>query len=155
MKKVLVLCTGNSCRSQIAEGYLKHFAGDKATIYSAGVETHGVNPKAIETMKADGIDISQHTSNNILEYQGVNFDFVITVCDNAANEVCPAWIGQPITAHWGVFDPAAVAEEEKNIAFAKAFAVLHRRISLFTSLNPAGLEQLALEKSVRDIGTVN
>jgi arsenate reductase len=88
MKKVLVLCTGNSCRSQIAEGYLKHFAGDKATIYSAGVETHGVNPKAIETMKADGIDISQHTSNNILEYQGVNFDFVITVCDNA-KERCP------------------------------------------------------------------
>ncbi|MFI3216099.1 MAG: arsenate reductase ArsC, partial [Methylococcales bacterium] len=82
-------------------------------------------------------------------------DFVITVCDNAANEVCPAWIGQPITAHWGVFDPVAVAEEEKNIAFAKAFAVLHRRISLLTSLNPAGLEQLALEKSVRDIGTVN
>ena len=81
MKKVLVLCTGNSCRSQIAEGYLRHFAGGKADIYSAGVETHGVNPKAIETMKEDGIDISQHTSNNISAYKNIDFDFVITVCE--------------------------------------------------------------------------
>ena len=78
-KKVLVLCTGNSCRSQIAEGYLRYFAEQKAEIFSAGVETHGVNPKAIETMKEDGIDISHHTSNNIDEYRNIDFDFVITI----------------------------------------------------------------------------
>ena len=88
MKNILVLCTGNSCRSQIADGYLKHFANGKANVYSAGVETHGVNPKAIATMKADGIDISSNTSNNVLEYQEVLFDFIITVCDNA-KERCP------------------------------------------------------------------
>ena len=87
-KKILVLCTGNSCRSQLAEGYLRHFAGEKAEVYSAGVETHGVNPKAIETMKEDGIDISNHTSNHIDEYRNIDFDFVITVCDNA-KERCP------------------------------------------------------------------
>ena len=75
MKNILVLCTGNSCRSQLAEGYLKYFAGDKANVYSAGVETHGVNPKAIATMQKDGIDISGHTSNNILEYSGIEFDY--------------------------------------------------------------------------------
>jgi arsenate reductase (thioredoxin) len=75
MKKVLVLCTGNSCRSQIAEGYLKYFAGKKLEIYSAGVETHGVNPRAIATMKEDGIDISQHTSNNIEEYRNIKHQF--------------------------------------------------------------------------------
>ncbi len=88
MKKILVLCTGNSCRSQMAEGYLRHFSGNKAEVYSAGIETHGVNPKAIEVMKEDGVDISKHTSNNIDEYRNVNFDFVITVCDNA-REKCP------------------------------------------------------------------
>ena len=84
MKKVLVLCTGNSCRSQIAEGYLRHFAGDKAEIFSAGVETHGVNPRAIAIMKEDGIDISKHRSKNIDEYFNIDFDFVITVCDKGA-----------------------------------------------------------------------
>ncbi|MFX4662507.1 arsenate reductase ArsC, partial [Acinetobacter baumannii] len=74
---------GNSCRSQIAEGYLRYFAGDKAIIYSAGVETHGVNPRAIATMQEDGIDISMHTSNNMDEYRDIDFDYVITVCDNA------------------------------------------------------------------------
>lgn len=87
-KKILVLCTGNSCRSQIAQGYLQYFAGDKAKVYSAGVETHGVNPKAIATMQEDGIDISNHTSNNIDKYRNIAFDFVITVCDNA-KERCP------------------------------------------------------------------
>ena len=84
MKKILVLCTGNSCRSQIAHGYLQKFAGDKAKIYSAGIETHGVNPKAIKVMAEDHINISNHTSNNVDEYVGVPFNFVITVCDNAA-----------------------------------------------------------------------
>jgi arsenate reductase len=83
-------------------------------------------------------------------------DFVITVCDNAAGEVCPAWPGQPITAHWGVFDPAADegSDDQKRMAFSKAFAILQRRISLFTSLNPASLERLALQQQVRDIGNM-
>ncbi|MDQ6889324.1 MAG: arsenate reductase ArsC, partial [Bacteroidota bacterium] len=79
MKKILVLCTGNSCRSQMAEGYLRLYVKDKAIVYSAGIETHGVNPKAIEVMKEDGIDISAHTSNNINEYKNIDFDFLITV----------------------------------------------------------------------------
>jgi protein-tyrosine-phosphatase len=80
---------------------------------------------------------------------------VITVCDNAANQVCPAWPGQPITAHWRVFDPAAAEENEKRIAFAKAFAILERRIVLFTSLPIASLERIALERRVRDIGNMD
>ncbi|HNP23648.1 MAG TPA: arsenate reductase ArsC [Panacibacter sp.] len=105
MKKILVLCTGNSCRSQIAEGYLKHFAGDKAAVYSAGVETHGVNPKAIQTMQEDGIDISKHTSNNINEYRDIDFDFVITVCDNA-RERCPYFPSNAMKFHYNFPDPA-------------------------------------------------
>ena len=105
MKKILVLCTGNSCRSQIAEGYLKYFAGDKALVYSAGVETHGVNPRAIATMKADGIDISNHSSNNITEYSGIDFDFVITVCDNA-KERCPFFPSNAQKFHYNFPDPA-------------------------------------------------
>src|SRR5690349_8199961 len=92
MKKILVLCTGNSCRSQMAEGYLRQFAMNKAEIYSAGIETHGVNPRAIATMKEDCIDISKQTSNNVSEYQHINFDYVITVCDNA-KESCPFFPG--------------------------------------------------------------
>ena len=113
-KKILVLCTGNSCRSQIAEGYLRHFAGDKAVIYSAGVETHGVNPKAIETMKEDGIDISQHTSNNIEEYRDIEFDFVITVCDNA-KERCPFFPSNAKKFHYNFPDPAKATGTEEEI----------------------------------------
>ena len=87
-KRILVLCTGNSCRSQIAHGYLEKMGGSIVEVYSAGVETHGVNPKAIITMAEDGIDISNHTSNNVDEYRNINFDYVITVCDNA-KERCP------------------------------------------------------------------
>jgi arsenate reductase len=114
MKKILVLCTGNSCRSQIAEGYLRHFAGDKARIYSAGVETHGVNPRAIATMKEDGIDISQHTSNNMEEYLEIDFDFVITVCDNA-KERCPFFPTKAKKFHQNFPDPAKVTGTEKEI----------------------------------------
>ena len=118
MKKILVLCTGNSCRSQIAEGYLRHFAGDKAVVYSAGVETHGVNPRAIATMQADGIDISGHTSNNITEYTGVDFDFVITVCDHA-KERCPFFPSNAQKFHYNFPDPAKATgtEEEINNSF--------------------------------------
>ncbi|GAA4408351.1 arsenate reductase ArsC [Nibrella viscosa] len=102
---ILVLCTGNSCRSQIAHGYLQHFAGDRATVYSAGVETHGLNPKAVQVMAEDGIDISHHTSNHVDEYQQVNFDFVITVCDNA-RERCPYFPTTAQNFHYNFPDPA-------------------------------------------------
>ena len=115
MKKILVLCTGNSCRSQIAHGYLQKFAGDKAVVYSAGVETHGVNPKAILIMKEDGIDISNHTSNNIDEYFNIDFDFVITVCDNA-KERCPYFPTKAKKFHYNFPDPAkAIGTEEEII----------------------------------------
>ncbi|WP_254561097.1 arsenate reductase ArsC [Dyadobacter diqingensis] len=114
MKKILVLCTGNSCRSQIAEGYLKHFAGEKAVVYSAGVETHGVNPRAIAVMAEDGIDISNHTSNNVNEYQDVDFDFVITVCDNA-KERCPYFPTNAIKFHHNFPDPAKAVGDEAQV----------------------------------------
>lgn len=114
MKKVLVLCTGNSCRSQMAHGYLKKFAGDIASIYSAGVETHGVNPAAIEIMKEDGIDISRHTSNNVNEYRDIEFDFVITVCDNA-NERCPLFISTAKRFHHNFPDPAKATGTREEI----------------------------------------
>lgn len=113
-KKILVLCTGNSCRSQLAEGYLRHFAGEKATIYSAGVETHGVNPRAIATMQEDGIDISHHTSNNIDEYRHIDFDFVITVCDNA-KERCPFFPTSAQKFHYNFPDPAKATGTEEEI----------------------------------------
>lgn len=104
-KKILVLCTGNSCRSQIAEGYLRYFAQGKAEIYSAGIETHGVNLKAVATMKEDGIDISHHTSNHIEEYKDINFDLVITVCDHA-KENCPYFPTRALKFHHNFQDPA-------------------------------------------------
>ena len=114
MKKILVLCTGNSCRSQIAEGYLKHFAKNNAEIFSAGIETHGVNPKAISTMKEDGIDISNHVSNNINEYRNIEFDCVITVCDNA-RERCPFFPSEAKKFHHDFPDPAKANGTEEEI----------------------------------------
>lgn len=121
MKKVLVLCTGNSCRSQIAEGYLRHFANAKAEIYSAGIETHGVNPQAIAVMKEDGIDISHHTSNHIDEYRNIDFNYVITVCDNA-KERCPFFPTSGKKFHHNFPDPAKAegTEEEVMNEFRKA-----------------------------------
>ena len=114
-KNILVLCTGNSCRSQIAEGYLRYFAGNKAEIYSAGVETHGVNPKAIASMQEDGIDISNHTSNSIDEYRNIDFDFVITVCDNA-KERCPFFPTKAKKFHYNFPDPAKATGTDEEIA---------------------------------------
>jgi len=114
MKNILVLCTGNSCRSQIAEGYLRYFAGDKTNIYSAGIETHGVNPKAINIMKRDGIEISGHTSNNINEYIDIIFDFVITVCDNA-RESCPYFPTQAVKLHQNFPDPAKATGTDDEV----------------------------------------
>ena len=114
MKKVLVLCTGNSCRSQIAEGYLKKFAGDRVEVYSAGVQVHGLNPRAVAIMKEDGIDISQQTSNHIDEYRDINFDFVITVCDHA-RESCPYFPSNAKQFHHNFPDPAKASGNETEI----------------------------------------
>ncbi|MGZ3874727.1 MAG: arsenate reductase ArsC [Mucilaginibacter sp.] len=114
MKNILVLCTGNSCRSQMAEGYLRHFAGYKAKIYSAGIETHGVNPKAVQVMGEDGIDISLHTSNNVDEYAAIPFDYVITVCDNA-NEACPFFPGKVERFHQNFPDPAKATGDAEQV----------------------------------------
>jgi arsenate reductase len=136
MKKVLILCTGNSCRSQIAHGYLAHFAKYKAEVYSAGVETHGVNPKAIETMKEDGIDISSHTSNNVNEYNGINFDYIITVCDNA-KERCPYFPGTAKRLHYNFPDPAKAtgSEEEINAEFQRVRGLIKNYITIFINEN--------------------
>lgn len=135
-KKILVLCTGNSCRSQIAEGYLKHFATEKSEIFSAGVETHGVNPRAIATMKEDGIDISKHTSNNIDEYRNVDFDFVITVCDNA-KERCPFFPTKAKKFHYNFPDPAKATgtEEEINNQFQEVRQMIKEYCKNFVEIN--------------------
>lgn len=136
MKKILVLCTGNSCRSQIAEGYLRHFAKGRAEIYSAGIETHGVNPEAIATMKEDGIDISNHTSNNIDEYLDIDFDCVITVCDNA-KESCPLFPTKAKKFHHNFPDPAKATgtEEEIKKEFAKVRQMIKEYCQIFVNEN--------------------
>lgn len=113
MTKILVLCTGNSCRSQMAEGYLRHF-DPSLEVRSAGVETHGVNPRAISIMKEDGIDISNHTSNHIEEYQEIDFDHIITVCDHA-KERCPVFHGKSNRIHQNFPDPAKADGSEQEI----------------------------------------
>lgn len=123
MKNILVLCTGNSCRSQMAHGYLKHFLTEnEATVYSAGIETHGLNPGAVAIMLEDGLDISTHTSNHVDEYADVDFDYIITVCDHA-NENCPYIPSKnALRLHHNFFDPSKVegSEKEKHEAFLKA-----------------------------------
>ena len=117
-----MLCTGNSCRSQMAHGYLEAFLKDKATVYSAGIETHGLNPGAVAIMKGDAIDISGHTSNNVDEYEAVQWDYIITVCDHA-KENCP-YIAAPNAKriHHNFFDPSKVTgtDTKKHAAFLKA-----------------------------------
>lgn len=122
MKNILVLCTGNSCRSQMAHGYLNLMVGDTSIVYSAGIETHGINPGAAATMIKDGIDIMHHTSNNVTEYKGIAWDYIITVCDHAY-ENCP-FIAAPGAErlHHNFYDPSKFvgSEEETQAAFAKA-----------------------------------
>jgi arsenate reductase len=134
--KILVLCTGNSCRSQIAEGYLKHFAKDKAEVYSAGIETHGVNPRAIATMKEDGIDISGHTSNNVNEYAHLEFEYVFTVCDNA-KENCPYFPAKVKMLHHNFPDPAKAkgTEEEIMAQFRSTRELIKTYMKDFVSAN--------------------
>ncbi len=126
---ILVLCTGNSCRSQLLEGYLRLLAGDKAIIYSAGIETHGVNPKAIAIMKEDGIDISKHTSNNVEEYINIDFDYIITVCDNA-KESCPVFPSRAKKFHHNFPDPAKAKGTEAEIM--EQFRIVREMIKTFT-----------------------
>ena len=121
-KNILVLCTGNSCRSQMAHGYLKTLLKEKAQVYSAGIETHGLNPGAVAIMKEDGIDISDHTSNNVDEYTGIPWNYIITVCDHA-KENCPYIPSKTaIRLHHNFFDPSKVkgSSEEIHSAFLKA-----------------------------------
>lgn len=113
-KKILVLCTGNSCRSQMAEGYLRHLAGDRFEVISAGLEPSLVNPQAIQVMLEDGVDISHHTSKDVNQFIGQEFDFIITVCDNA-KERCPFFPGQAERIHWSFEDPAALKGTEAEI----------------------------------------
>ncbi|MEN9395272.1 MAG: hypothetical protein RL362_1493 [Bacteroidota bacterium] len=113
-KNILVLCTGNSCRSQIAEGYLRHFFGNVANVYSAGVETHGVNPRAVAIMAEDGIDISNHTSNHVDEYAEIPFDLILTVCDNA-KERCPYFPSHAVRLHCNFPDPAKATGTEEDV----------------------------------------
>lgn len=113
-KNILVLCTGNSCRSQLLHGYLQQELGERATVYSAGVEVHGVNPRAVRVMSEDGVDISQHTSNHVDEYAAVPFDYVLTVCDHA-NEVCPVFPATAQKLHHNFADPAKATGSEEEI----------------------------------------
>ena len=118
MKKLLIICTGNSCRSQIAHGFMKYFGKENLKIYSAGIETHGVNPRAIKTMKNVGIDISKHTSNLISEYEKIDFDYILTVCDHAA-ENCPIFSGSTLVKlHHNFTDPSKLKGTEKEIEAA-------------------------------------
>lgn len=118
MKKILVLCTGNSARSQLAQGYLQHFAADRAQVYSAGVDPKGVNPVAIQVMAEDGIDISHHTSNHADEYTGMAFDFVLTVCDHA-REQCPYFPSPGQMIHQSFSDPGHTEGEDLVTSFRR------------------------------------
>jgi arsenate reductase len=112
--RILVLCTGNSCRSQMAEGWLRHFAGDRAEVDSAGVETHGVNPRAVEVTREAGVDLSSHTSDHIDAYRGQDFDLVLTVCDSA-RERCPYFPADAERLHHSFPDPAQATGTEEEI----------------------------------------
>ncbi len=128
-KKVLVLCTGNSCRSQMAEGYLRHYAGVRAEIYSAGVEVHGMNARAIAVMKDDNIDISGHHSKHVSELDHISFDYIITVCDHA-RETCPYMASGAIRIHHSFEDPSRCSGTEKEIR--QAFTDCRDQIKLFS-----------------------
>jgi len=155
---VLFLCTGNSARSILAEAILNHRGQGRFKAYSAGSHPNGVvNPRALQLLERMGISTEGLRSKPWDEFAAPgapSLDFVFTVCDNAAGEVCPVWPGHPVTAHWGQPDPAGVegTELDKATAFRDAFRMLERRITLFTSLPIASLDQLALGRRVRDIG---
>lgn len=155
---VLFLCTGNSARSILAEAILNHKARGGFTAYSAGSHPSGSpRPEALKQLKSAEISTDGLRSKSWDEFAAPDaprMDFVFTVCDNAANEVCPFWPGQPMTAHWGIPDPAAVtgSPDEIERAFRDAFVVLDRRIGLFLSLPLTTLQQIALQSEIESIG---
>jgi protein-tyrosine-phosphatase len=155
---VLFLCTGNSARSILAEACLNREGRGRFTAYSAGSHPKGeVHPMAIDLLKRANYDVSGLRSKSWDEFAvpgAPQMDFVFTVCDSAAAESCPVWPGQPMTAHWGVPDPAAVegTDTEKALAFADTYRMLNNRISIFVNLPIASLDRLALQKRISDIG---
>jgi arsenate reductase len=156
---VLFLCTGNSARSIMAEAILNHKGKPNFTAYSAGSHPVGrVRPEALKQLQLAHISTGGLRSKGWAEFAAPNapkMDFVFTVCDNAAKEVCPVWPGQPMTAHWGVPDPATLAGTPEQIerAFREAFMILERRISLFLCLPLSSLDKLAIQKNIDEIGT--
>lgn len=155
---VLILCTGNSARSILGEALFNTLGKGRFKAYSAGSKPAGkVNPYAIELLQKIGIDTAGLRSKSWDEFTAPDapeFDFVFTVCDNAAGETCPVWFGQPMTGHWGIPDPAAAdgSDEDKRRAFALAEQQLRTRISLFLSLPLHSLDQLALKEKIDEIG---
>jgi len=155
---VLFLCTGNSARSVLAEAYLNAAGKGRFVAYSAGSHPVGaVNPFALELLQKNRIDTANLSSKSWEEFAQAGapaLDFVFTVCDNAAGEVCPIWPGQPMTAHWGIQDPAAAqgSDEHKRKAFLRAFSELSTRINLFMSLRIGKLDRLVLRKKLQEIG---
>jgi arsenate reductase len=155
---VLFLCTGNSARSIMAEGILNHKGKGHFTAFSAGSHPSGaIRPEALEQLASAGISTEGMRSKSWDEFAvpgAPRMNFVFTVCDSAANEACPLWPGQPMTAHWGIPDPAAVEGTREEIvrAFRQAFVTFDRRIALFLALPFATLQQLALQQQIEDIG---
>ncbi len=155
---VLFLCTGNTARSVLAEGLLNHLGQERFRAFSAGSHPKGVvNPFALEELRRAGIPAEGFRSKSWDEFARPGapaMDFVFTVCDDAANETCPVWIGHPMTAHWGVPDPAAVegTEEEKRRAFRDAATALRRRIELFLALPLSKLDRMAIQREIAGIG---
>ena len=155
---VLILCTGNSARSIIGEALFNTMGAGRFNAYSAGSHPTGrVNPFAIEQVRALGYAVENLRSKSWDEFAAAGapqLDFVITVCDNAAGEACPLWPGQPITAHWGFPDPAAVkgTDDEKRAAFAQTLRQIRNRVQLFLSLPLETLDSLAIENKMRDLG---
>lgn len=155
---VLFLCTGNSARSIMAEAILKQLGKSRFRAFSAGSHPAGqVNTFAIEQLQRVSLPIGGLRSKNWEEFSAPDappLDFVFTVCDKAAGEVCPVWPGQPMTAHWGIEDPAAVegSEDDKRQAFSKAFTQLNRRISIFLSLPFSKIDAMSLKKELDTIG---
>lgn len=153
---VLFLCTGNSARSILAEALLNHDGAGRFVAYSAGSFPKGqVHPMAIEVLKSLGFPHEGYRSKSWDEFAGdaaPRFDFIITVCDNAAGEICPIWPGQPVSAHWGIEDPAAIEGEGQRDAFVQALRYLRRRIELFLALPLETLDEMALQNKLRAIG---
>jgi arsenate reductase len=155
---ILFLCTGNSARSILAEAILNHAGRGSFKAYSAGSHPKGeVHPLALEQLRRSNLSAEGYRSKSWSEFSAPGapkLDFIITVCDNAANEACPIWPGHPTTAHWGIPDPAAVEgpQEVKQKAFLKAFLQLQTRINLFLALPVKSMDCLSLQQKVRDIG---